>query len=278
MSNRPSRPPSIPIRGTIPSSPARNIETVISIPSSMNTPQPRPRIVSTSLSARAGGVHEHRSLASSYGRLNNAMPSSPPTRPSARSLSHSASGRGPSSAYEPRVIRGDFTLTPEIACAPSSSVSSSRTRRPSGTRASSTQRSSAQHFTSPSLEVVPFPRPAYLEYSALRDLLQTEVPSAHPSRRAEPTSRTDYPSGSRRPRRTPSVDSDEDDSTPPRELRKTPPPLMSATLPALSIPTRWCEELRSPLLTVSSDGRELFYQGGQGPVYFERYSALSRNS
>ncbi|KAL4069318.1 hypothetical protein J3A83DRAFT_4359253 [Scleroderma citrinum] len=268
MSSRPPRPPSMPLRNTVASSPARNIETVISIPSSIGTAQPRPRTASSVWSARSGGAHEQRSLGLSYGtRLSNANPSNLLTRPSARSLTYPVAGRGPSvppSAYEPRVIRADSMLNPDIACPSSSSVSPSRTRRPSatrGTRASSSQRSSAPPSTLANSDLAPFPRPAYLEHSALRDLLHTEVPSSHTPRTAEPASRTDYPSGLRGSRRSPSVDSDEDDLSPPRELRKSPPPTVPASLLALSIPTRWCEEMRSPLLTVSGDGKELLYQG-----------------
>jgi hypothetical protein len=36
-------------------------------------------------------------------------------------------------------------------------------------------------------------------------------------------------------------------------------PLMSSAL--LRLPTRWSEEYRSPMLSVSTDGRDLTYQG-----------------
>lgn len=218
---------------------------------------------------------------SSYvARRNGAVASSLPTRPGALPLAHSvSSGRGtttPYPTYEPRVIRADGARNVDVAC-PSSSSVSPRARRPSGTGTSSapsTQRSSAPHPTSASSELVPFPRPAYLEHSALRDLLQTEAPSSLPSGGSQTTARVDHLSSGSRPRRSPSVDSDEEDSSPPRELRKSPPPMVSASLPALLLPTRWCDEYRNALLSISGDGRDLIYQGT--PSASEKDTAAAR--
>ncbi|KAI6161984.1 hypothetical protein EDD17DRAFT_611081 [Pisolithus thermaeus] len=280
MSNRPSRSSSIPVRATIPSSPVRNIESVISIPSSISPGQPRPRMTSQAWSPRTAPMGEQRSLGSSYiARRNGAIASSLPTRSGALPLAHSLSGRGtttPYPTYEPRVIRADGARNVDVAC-PSSSSVSPRARRPSGaatSRAPSTQRTSAPQTTSASTEPVPFPRPAYLEHTALRDLLQTEAPSSLPSGGSQTTTRVDHSASGSRSRRSPSVDSDEEDSSPPRELRKSPPPVLSASLPALLLPTRWCDEYRNSLLSLSGDGRDLVYQGT--PSASEKDTAAAR--
>ncbi|KAF8139873.1 SPRY-domain-containing protein [Boletus edulis] len=70
--------------------------------------------------------------------------------------------------------------------------------------------------------------------------------------------------GTRRVQRSPSYDSDEDDMSPPREVRKTAPSPMTASSPALLLPTRWCDEYRNSNLSVCGDGRELIYQGASG--------------
>lgn len=62
-------------------------------------------------------------------------------------------------------------------------------------------------------------------------------------------------------RRSPSYDSDEDDMSPPREVRKSAPSPMTTSSPVLLLPTRWCDEYRSPHLSVCGNGRELIYQG-----------------
>ncbi|KAI6045199.1 hypothetical protein EDC04DRAFT_2865641 [Pisolithus marmoratus] len=182
----------------------------------------------------------------------------------------------PYPTYEPRVIRADGARNADVTC-PSSSSVSPRARRPSGagtSRAPSTQRTLAPHLTSASSQPVSFPRPAYLEHSALRDLLQTEAPSPPPSCGSQTATRVDCSSSGNRSRRSPSVDSDEEDSSPPRELRKSPPPVISASLPALLLPTRWCDEFRNALLSVSGDGGDLIYQGT--PSTSEKDTAAAR--
>ncbi|KIJ21428.1 hypothetical protein PAXINDRAFT_164933 [Paxillus involutus ATCC 200175] len=273
MSNRPSRSSSIPVRGTVPSSPARNIESVISIPFSTSPTQSRPRTAGQGWLPRNSTVHDHRATGIPHGvRGSSTVASSPPTRPTARSFTHSsvlftpAGTAYPNTAYEPRVIRADSARGSDVTCPQSSSVSPTRARRPSatGVRAPSAQRSSVAHIPTPATEPVPFPRPAYLEHSALRHLLQTESPSLLPPRKAEPTVvRVDYTIG-RRVQRSPSYDSDEDDMSPPREVRKSTPPPVTTSSPTLLLPTRWSDEYRSPHLTVCSDGRELIYQGTTG--------------
>lgn len=224
---------------------------------------------------------EQRSLGVPYVvRRNSTVPSSLPTRPGAPPSAHSvSSGRGttaPYPTYEPRVIRADGARNADVTC-PSSSSVSPRARRPSGagtSRAPSTQRTLAPHLTSASSQPVSFPRPAYLEHSALRDLLQTEAPSPPPSCGSQTATRVDCSSSGNRSRRSPSVDSDEEDSSPPRELRKSPPPVISASLPALLLPTRWCDEFRNALLSVSGDGGDLIYQGT--PSTSEKDTAAAR--
>ncbi|KAG8220145.1 hypothetical protein J3R82DRAFT_1171 [Butyriboletus roseoflavus] len=269
MSTRHPRSSSIPVRGALPISPARHIESVISIPLSTSPNQSRPRIASQGWPPR----NSPGTIGIPHGvRGNSSITSTPPTRPTSRSFTHSSvlSGRGgasPYTIYEPRVIRADSIRTTDTMCTHTSSASSSsptRTRRPSsaGVMARSTQRHSVAH-TSASTETVPFPRPAYLEHSALRHLLQTESSPLIPPRKAEPIMRPDSMVG-RRVQRSPSYDSDDDDMSPPREVQKSTPFPMPASAPTLLLPTRWCDEYRSPHLSVCGDGRELIYQEASG--------------
>ncbi|KAI0005403.1 hypothetical protein BJV74DRAFT_804156 [Russula compacta] len=216
--------------------------------------------------------------------------------------SGSGSGSGPSrSPVFPRIIRANnasgsppaqSTTTSsraDVACTPPLSNSPTRTRRPSagplnlhppslhrpGSHSHST-------LTSPHLALhqspPPFPRPTYLELSSLRHLLQTELPPNLPPSRY--TQSTIYPFVPR-PQHTsvtPALidDSDAESTTasPPPGLPPSPPPA-SATAKSLSetvtlvssspvfrLPTRWSEQDRHPYLSVSPDGRELTYHGG----------------
>lgn len=266
MSTRHPRSSSIPARGAVPTSPARHIESVISMPFSTSPTQSRPRIASQGWPPR----NSPGAIGIPHGvRGNSSITSSPPTRPTSRSYTYPSvlSGRGsasPYTVYEPRVIRADSTRTTDTACPHNSSASSSsptRTRRPSSAsvRARSAQRPPIAHIPAPT-ETVPFPRPAYLEHSALRHLLQTESSPLIPPRKAEPIVRLDSMSG-RRAQRSPSYDSDEDDMSPPREVRKSTPSPMPMSPPTLLLPVRWCDEYRSSHLSVCGDGRELIYQG-----------------
>lgn len=266
MSTRHPRSSSIPVRGAVPSSPARHIESVISIPFSTSPTQSRHRIPSQVRPLR----NPPAAIGIPYGvRGSSSITSSPSTRLPSRSFSHpwAPSGRGSASphiVYEPRVIRADSTRTPDTVCPHNSSASSSsptRTRRPSsaGLRALSAQRPSVVHVSLPT-ETAPFPRPAYLEHSALRHLLQTDSAPLIPSPKVESIVRPDSV-GARRMQRSPSDDSDEDDMSPPREIRKIIPSPMTASSPTLLLPTRWCDEYRSPHLSVCGDSRELIYQG-----------------
>lgn len=267
MSTRHPRSSSIPVRAAVPTSPARHIESVISIPFSTSPSQSRPRIASQGWPPR----NSPGTIGIPYGvRGSSSITSSPPTRPTSRSFTHSSalsgrSGASPYTVYEPRVIRADSTRTIDTMCTHTSSVSSSsptRTRRPSsaGVRARSAQRPSVAHAPA-SAETVPFPRPAYLEHSALRHLLQTESLPVIPPRKAEPIMRPDSMAG-RRAQRSPSYDSDDDDMSPPREIQKSTPSPILVSSPTLLLPTRWCDEYRNSHLSVCGDGRELIYQGG----------------
>lgn len=127
-------------------------------------------------------------------------------------------------------------------------------------------------------DLAPFPRPAYLDHSALRHLLQTDTPSQLPSSpKPDPAViRTEYAGGRRRAQRSPSFDSDEEDTSPPGEIssrqQQENNPLMSSAL--LRLPIRWSEEYKSSMLSVSADGRDLTYQGS--PSNSDKDAAAAR--
>ncbi|KAF8060964.1 hypothetical protein FPV67DRAFT_1423268 [Lyophyllum atratum] len=168
------------------------------------------------------------------------------------------------STYEPRVVRvgGEGSRSVDAACLPSTSPS--RTRRVSGAsgRGISAQRPVTGHALPGPHPPVSFPRPTYLEYSALRHMLQTDSPpTLPPSRKTEPSMHEPQMSSSAVT--SPSTDSDEESNvSPPREF-----PSVSAPLPTLSqeqilrLPTRWSDQFRHALLSVSGDGRDLTYHG-----------------
>ncbi|KAF8887755.1 hypothetical protein BD779DRAFT_1440522 [Infundibulicybe gibba] len=151
----------------------------------------------------------------------------------------------------------DSARPADPSCLPSSS-SPSRTRRPSST---SLRSPGAQRLaTVPAIHAHPvsFPRPAYLEHSALRQLLQTEQPpSLSPSRKFDTLIAADtHPYTVAM---SPPTDSDEDSvMSPPRELQ----PVPSKPRPAvLRLPTRWSDQMKQSLLSLSADGRDLTYHG-----------------
>jgi hypothetical protein len=185
--------------------------------------------------------------------VRNSAPSISPARPSARSFTHSSPvlpvrSSPRSNGFEPRVIRADSPRSADPASLPSSSLP--RTRKPSATgpRTPSSHRTISGPLppTSPP-RPTSFSRPAYLEHSALRQLLQTEAPPAlPPSRKAGPSRRS----------LTPSTDSDDDGSPPPRRN-----PTVNPSPQVLHLPTRWSERYRHELLSISPDGRDVTYQG-----------------
>lgn len=191
-----------------------------------------------------------------------------------------------SGIFEPRVIRPpdtsrgtcvDITLPPSATRNQRASTSTTPTAvslsQGAGSLASS-QLSS--HQTVSLLPNVPFQRPAYLEHSSLKHLLQTEFPPVlPPGRYGHDVSVLDDDQNSRditlpfpRRRRTPLIESDDEGPfTPPRDL----PPVVSAypttstsLNPVLRLPTRWSDQDRHLSLLVSPGGRELTFVGKFG--------------
>jgi len=225
---------------------------------------------------------------------------SPSTSIHRRQSGSSPSGSTPShSPTFPRIIRANNASSSspaqsvsasraDVACIPPLSTSPTRTRRtsagPLNLRSSALHRPGSHTHTtlsSPHLALhqspPPFPRPAYLEHSSLRHLLQTELPPNHPSSRY--TQSTIYPFVSRHQHTsvTPALmdDSDAESTTaspPPPGLPPSSqasatanPPGDIVTLvsssPVFRLPTRWSEQDRHPYLSVSAEGRELTYHG-----------------
>ncbi|KAF7306438.1 Ran-binding protein [Mycena indigotica] len=263
--SRPARSASIPIpRNTVTSSSARNIESVISLPfgSSPFTPSPRSRGPQPIPIAQNRSAEEQRTSVRNVRGSSSVATSISPTRPAARSLTHSSPNlitrSSPrSSPFEPRVIRAESvrvaTIDPAcLSTSPSSSLP--RTRRPSSTvttpRVSSSHRNpSGITQTTPALQLPTFARPTYLEESALRHLLQTEAPpSISPHRKSAQSNQRSLSSSS---------DSDEEGSPPPRRRN----PTSYASPDVLRLPTRWSETYRNDLLSISADGRDITFQG-----------------
>ncbi|KAF7319872.1 Ran-binding protein [Mycena kentingensis (nom. inval.)] len=256
--SRTARSASIPIprNPSSSTSPARNnIESAIGMPfgAASYTPSPRSR------TTQPIPIAQNRSEASVRGLRASAAaaPSVSPTRPVARSLTHSSPSiivrNSPrSSPFEPRVIRADSARSIDPACLPTSPSSPlPRTRRPSSSanaaRVSGSQRSAST--STHSLPVVPstsFARPAYLEQSAMRHLLQTEPPPTLPPARKSGTASSRSMS--------PDSDSEDEGSPPPRQR-------LNASPEVLRLPTRFSERYRHDLLSISSDGRDVTYQG-----------------
>lgn len=269
MSTRQSRSASIPIpRGASSTSPSRNIESVISIP--FISPS-RPRLQSHTTSQPARSIaEEHRGLGSSHGvRGSTSSSFTPAIRPTARSFTHTGGvpirgSRISSSSYEPRVIRADSSRSVDAACVPSPPSSLGRNRRASttgGARASSAQHNASLAASQTSAAPpVSFSRPAYLEHSALRHMLQTEMPLG--SSLPLPSLRKAEDSGMYAGAMSPSADDDDssDGSPPPPQL---PPTTASVTSQdgIMRLPSRWCLDMRHASLSLSADGRDLTYQG-----------------
>ena len=194
--------------------------------------------------------------------------------------------------FEPRVIRATPARPGEPGCAPAPTSQSSlgRSRRPSFRRQSITTAPSAVPNTPrsaapPALSSTTpastaFPRPPYLEHSALRDLLYTDAPPSYPgathiehvlasgpgpaSSRMNTPVPTPYPYIRRDTTPGPDTDDDSVATASPPPVRATTAPLAPGALltnPALRLPTRWSEQDRHHLLTVSGDGRELTFYG-----------------
>jgi len=254
MNTRPSRSSSIPIpRSSSSSGASRNIESLISIPQYGSSSRPQRHNVE-----RLHPSHAFRSTSGS-----NNISASPTRNP--RSASISAPGRNSTqTAFEPRVIRGSGTEmhpSPAPECPtpsqPQLSSSQSQTRRSSVTSIRTSNKPlTTQLIARPAS--VPFSRPAYLEYSSLRHLLQAEVPSPVSSRRADPSAGARSQPYSMSP--SSDIDDDSNATPPPRDLRP-----LSASLPLATqdtpfrLPTRWGDHHQH--LSLSLDGRELTYEG-----------------
>lgn len=287
MSSRTSRSASIPIPGSM----SRSIEDFISVPFS-TTHSARARLVSgTRLHVPTSPerpLHGRSAVSASPVRTLSGGYAAALGRPA---VPHTASVP----VFEPRIIT---TATPprgsEPGCAPTPTTAPqstpSRARRASVRRQSTTGTPSAAPSTPraapPASSPAPsaptaFPRPAYLEQSALRDLLFTDAPPVHaattlvehvvaggpapaPSSRMGTPVPVPYPYLRREV--TPGMETDDESNvsaSPPPAVRATPAPAPGALLinPALRLPTKWSEQDRHHLLTVSADGRDLTFYG-----------------
>jgi len=267
MNSRPSRSSSIPIPRSPSSSTSRNIESLISIPFSSPTRHLHP----TSQSPSTRPVTEPRRVGvvdgSRPGVSSNVSVS--PIRPTARSVSlvSTLPVRPPSrTPFEPRVVRGSGIEVASAAdpdCVAQPATIHPRRTSISHTRISGTQRPIVPLHVVARTTPVAFPRPAYLDHSSLRHLLQTEPPSLPiPSRMVEVTPGTttrhqNFPSTM-----SPSSDNDDDGlATPPPQARPTPRATLVSMDQPLKLPTRWSEQDRHQNLSVSPDGRDLTYHG-----------------
>ncbi|KAH8101615.1 SPRY-domain-containing protein [Cristinia sonorae] len=289
MSARRSRSTSISVPAS--SSTAR-LENVISMPflaSPGLVGSPRPRMTNatrpsltvssgpTTTARRNVATSPVRSISGSYSYSNAAS----------RSPVHSTSPP----VFEPRIIRaGPSPARPvDPACFPSvTSPPTAPTRRQSTTRLNSgitpvyhapmrtvegSAPTTAPAVTHTQTEV--FPRPTYLDHSALRDLLQTDAPiSSVDARSAEARAPVTWstsaypisvPAVSHYPylRRvqTPVTESEDEGSSPPPSTAPIAPNPVLMANPVLRLPTRWSEQDRHPPLSVSPDGRELTFIG-----------------
>ena len=250
MTSRQTRSPSIPIPRSTSATPGRPFTPII-----------RPRISSAGTSIHRA-VDEYRSLSVAGMRGSSSLATSSPMRMTTRSFAHSSgmpNRISPRSltVFEPRVIR-DTSRTTDNLCASSSSTSPSRNRRPSTaeTKISSTQKPSVAYPPTPTPAPNTFPRPAYLEHSALRHLLQTDSPPNLPLLRTN--GEVQFSATRARAPSTPTDSDDESNVSLPQEV---PPAPLFSHYPILRLPTRWSEKYRHPSLSISSDGRELSFQG-----------------
>ncbi|KAK7688293.1 hypothetical protein QCA50_008664 [Cerrena zonata] len=289
MSARQSRSASTPIPA------ARNIEQVIPMSFTM-PPAPmvasRPRLISNTRPL-THSTSDRGMMSTSVGRtniVNSPAGSFPPGSYSsivARPIVGNNNANHP--PFEPRIIRATTsptTTTPsDPTCFPSSPPP--RVRRQSSTsRHPSTLSTPVVNVRSvpPPTNVIPstgnasslstsqaFPRPTYLDHSAFRDLIRTNVSttvqSADPPLAHVPntitTTYAPYPYMGRMT--SPSMDSDEDSTS------TTPPPVRISHASSskdvwrgkanFPLPTRWSEMDRHTSLAISSDGRDLRFCG-----------------
>lgn len=305
VSSRITRTASVPIPvpgGGNSSSRAANLENIISIPFAATPLRPRARMPHASPTASQSRIV--RSFSGSY---SSTMSRSPTTNINATA---------PPPVFEPRIVRAtDPTcVSPAAPSSVSASVPacmrrSSAARTPSQTvpgtpfplrvaahpaslPAAPPSAPAQTQAQSPSQAHHAFPRPAYLDHSALRELLCTDAapliaspsasaPTPASSATPHPESRTGTPGTSYsllRREHTPTLDTDDESSPPPPSTRATPAPTATAGLinlnPTLRLPTRWSEQDRHHALTVSNDGRDLTLYGPS--CIGERDSAAAR--
>lgn len=273
MAGRPGRSSSIPIpRNPSVSSSARNIESVISIPTASPS---RPLLTSThGLSRSSGGFSLANSVSTGHRLSHDSVSVSlSPTRllsrsavPSTSHTSHSLVRIGTN--FEPRVVHAsqDSSRSIDNACAPSQSQTQSRGAGGVGGRSVSAQRHTPSIPPLPNALPILFSRPTYLDHSALRDSLVTETSSPTLAGLAFPRKITPARSiASHDYATSPSTDSDEDNSPSPppptRETRVVSAPVIHEEPVTYALPTRWSDQARSNSLSVSHDGRELSHHG-----------------
>lgn len=303
MSSRQTRSPSIPIPTN--TAAVRSIENAFSLPfraspSAIGNARPRlsaiPRSQIHNSPERGVLASSPRTISTAPFRTISGSYSSVASRPSVGSSTNQ-----PQPVFEPRIIRAATSPARSVdpACFPAStSPTAPRTRRPSATRLPSAAsaliasgvRPSALSAQLQSASMLPppqiFARPAYLDQSALRDLLVTEssistgavrqgdqfhrtqtlVPPPQTTTSPATASLLTYHSYIRQS--TPSVDDGSD-----QDSASSPPPPSSAATPAIGaipiymsntifrLPTRWNEMDRHTSLQVTPDGRELTFCG-----------------
>ncbi|PPQ67376.1 hypothetical protein CVT25_005955 [Psilocybe cyanescens] len=284
MNSRPSRSSSIPIpRSASSSSSARNIEAVLSIP----VVSPSRQTVSSNSSARP--VMEPRRIGPSTdgSRASTADTniSVSPIRSTARSASLVSSVPGRTQTvtrtqFEPRVIRGLGLAehsSNEVDCPPQPASSPSHNRRVStgGVRTSGSHQIVVPQHVVAHTPHVSFERPAYLDYSSFRHLLQTDASAFAASSRKIDHKVTQGSANNHYMTMSPQSETD-DDST---SLPATGRPSSSTAQPrdqVFSLPTRWSEQNRHPSLTISPDGRDLSYHGP--PSNGEKEASVARTN
>jgi hypothetical protein len=179
-----------------------------------------------------------------------------------------------SMTFEPRIVHAspDPARNDDNSCTPSHPPTQLRRASGVGGRSVSAQRMATSFPPLPNTTPVSFPRPAYLDHSALRDLLVTDTsPSSLAGVTPAPQRKLESAGPSRSAPSQPYVmspftDSDEDSSPSPpppsREVRAAPTPsVISEEQVTYLLPTRWSDQARLNILSVSHDGRELSHHG-----------------
>ncbi|PPQ98885.1 hypothetical protein CVT24_003516 [Panaeolus cyanescens] len=259
MSSRPSRSSNIPIpRSSSTSSSSRNIESVISIPFIPSSS--RHHLPTSPTNTTGRNISDSRRAVSHGTRpisvTSNQLSTSPSTSTLRSTSLVSSVPTSRTSTFEPRVVRGsshDHALQDLDAVQPSTSPSQLR-RSSVTTRPSAPPRPVIPHHVFAKTPVS-FARPSYLEFCALRHLIQTDpLPGPIPSRKAPSISNTRPQSYAHY-----SASDNDDDSagTPPRAIPATTP----VPRQKIVLPSRWSEHDRHPNLSLSHDGREVSYTG-----------------